>query len=133
MIGRILPPPQNHKHMFFNKKNQEQPKNFEEIVKHLKENEEKLEKISQDLAKMKKASEFFVQKFSMVRFNPFEDVGGDHSFSMALLNNENSGIVITSLFLRKENRVYGKPIEKGQSKYLLSDEEKKAIEEAINK
>ncbi|OQX00574.1 hypothetical protein BWK69_01120, partial [Candidatus Parcubacteria bacterium A4] len=99
----------------------------------LEKTEKQLERVSQELVEMKKERRFFIDKFSMVRFNPFEDVGGDHSFSMALLNGENSGIVITSLFLRKENRVYGKPIEKGQSKYLLSDEEKKALEEAINK
>jgi len=57
-------------------------------------------------------------------------VGGDQSFSLALLDKRNSGVVITSLYAREGNRVYGKPIKEGTSEYPLSEEEKKAIEEA---
>ncbi len=66
----------------------------------------------------------------MVRFNPFKEIGGDQSFSIALLDSNNDGIVITSLYGREGNRVFGKPIKNGKSRYLLSGEEKKAIEQA---
>jgi hypothetical protein len=69
----------------------------------------------------------------IVRFNPFSEVGGDQSFSIALLNENDDGVVITSLYTRQENRVYGKPIKNSQSEYSLSEEEKKAIEKAIEK
>jgi len=72
-----------------------------------------------------------VQKVGVVRFNPFKDIGGDQSFSIALLDEEDNGLVITSLYGREGNRVYAKPIEGGQSKYQLSDEEKEAISRAI--
>ncbi len=67
----------------------------------------------------------------LVRFNPFADAGGDQSFALALLNREASGIVISSLYGREINRIYAKSIEKGESKYQLSDEERQAIEQAM--
>ncbi len=71
-----------------------------------------------------------IQKIGLVRYNPFSDAGGDQSFALALLNEQNDGIVLSSLYGREMNRVYSKPIEKGTSKYQLSDEEKQAIQNA---
>ncbi|PIQ05298.1 MAG: hypothetical protein COW72_02875, partial [Candidatus Nealsonbacteria bacterium CG18_big_fil_WC_8_21_14_2_50_37_10] len=69
-----------------------------------------------------------IQKIGLVRFNPFKEIGGNQSFSVALLDGNDSGIVVTSLYSREGNRVYGKPIEKGVSNYLLSEEEKQVLE-----
>jgi len=91
-----------------------------------------MSELSRELENLKEASKFSVQKVGMVRFSPYKEVGGDQSFSIALLDADNSGIVISSLFSRTDNRVYGKPIVNGQSKYLLSEEEKQAIEKANN-
>lgn len=72
-----------------------------------------------------------VHKVGVVRFNPFKDLGGDQSFSVALLDGENTGVVISSLHSREGNRVYSKPVEKGQAlKYPLTEEEKEAIKKA---
>jgi hypothetical protein len=72
-------------------------------------------------------------KFGLVRFNPFKEVGGDQSFSLAILNGKNNGITITSLFTREGTRVYSKNIAEGKSeKYALSQEEEKAISLAVN-
>jgi len=57
-------------------------------------------------------------------------LGGDQSFSIALLDKQNSGVVITSLYTRDGNRVYAKPIENGTSEYTLSKEEKEALSRA---
>lgn len=76
-------------------------------------------------------SEKSIQKIGFVRFNPFGDVGGDQSFSVAFLDFKNNGVVVTSLFGREGTRVYSKPIKDGASPNHLADEEKKAIEEAI--
>lgn len=84
-------------------------------------------KSSRDLWKIALKS---VQKIGVVRFNPFRDTGGDQSFAIALLDNSDSGLVISSLYAREGTRIYSKPIEKGKSKYQLSDEEKMAIEKA---
>ena len=72
-----------------------------------------------------------IQKVGVVRFNPFKDTGGDQSFAIALLDKSNNGLVISSLYGREGTRIYTKPIEKGNSTYHLSEEEKQAIQKAI--
>lgn len=114
-----------------NKKNKE-PKDLKEVLKQFEELEKRVEKISQGLEDSKKQGNFSIQKVGIVRYNPFSNVGGDQSFSIALLDGNNNGIVITSLFSREGNRVYGKPIKGGTSEYSLSKEEKQAIEKAKN-
>ena len=91
------------------------------------------EKLSEELENLKKESKFSVQKIGIVRFNPFSEVGGDQSFSIALLDGNDNGVVITSLYTREGNRVYGKPIKNGRSEYSLSNEEKEVIEKAKSK
>jgi hypothetical protein len=72
-----------------------------------------------------------VHKVGVIRFNPFKDQGGDQSFSVALLDGENSGVVISALHTREGNRVYSKPVEKGKAvSYPLTDEEHEAIKKA---
>ncbi len=72
------------------------------------------------------------QKFAMVRYNPFSDTGGDQSFSLALLDLNNNGFVITSIHGREVNRIYAKQIVGGKSSHNLSAEEEEAIRRAVN-
>ena len=117
----------------FFKKQKQEPENFEEILIHFQDLKKDFEKISKEIKNLKKENKFSIQKIAMVRYNPFSEVGGDQSFSIALLNDSNDGVVITSLYVREGNRVYGKPIKNGQSEYQLSEEEEQVIEKAINK
>ncbi len=71
-----------------------------------------------------------LQHVGLVRFNPFADAGGDQSFSVALLDANNSGVVISSLHSREGTRVYAKPVTAGESSYTLSEEEQSAITRA---
>ncbi len=71
-----------------------------------------------------------LRKIGLVRYNPFSDAGGDQSFALALLNEKNDGLIISSLYGREMNRVYAKPIMNGASQYQLTDEEKQAIQNA---
>lgn len=121
-----LPPPKIMINFF--KKQKKEPENLEEVLAQFKDLKENFERISQELKGLKKENRFNIQKIGMVRFNPFKGVGGDQSFSIAILDANDSGIIITSLYNREENRVYGKPVKAGRSEYLLSEEEKKAIE-----
>ena len=73
-----------------------------------------------------------VQKISMVRYKAFSDVGSDLSFSIALLDGNDNGAVLTSIYGRNESTTYAKPIDKGMSRYDLSEEEKQVLEQAIN-
>ena len=113
----------------FNKKDKE-PKDLKEVLRQFEEMGKEVEKISQDLEDLKKQGNFSIQKVGIVRYNPFSGVGGDQSFSIALLDGDNNGVVITSLYSREGNRVYGKAVENGRSEYSLSDDEKKAISKA---
>lgn len=65
------------------------------------------------------------------RFSAFSDMGSDLSFACALLDARGNGVMLSSLFGRNESRTYAKPVEKGNSSYALSDEEKEILDEII--
>jgi len=113
---------------FFKKK---EPENFKEILSILRNLEGKIGRLSEEVDNLKKEIKFPIQKFGIVRFNPFSNIGGNQSFSIALLDGHGNGVVITSLYAQEGNRIFAKPIEKGNSIYSLSKEEKEAIEKAI--
>ena len=115
----------------FSKKQKKEPKNLKEILDGFQKLEGDVKELSENLESFKKEMSSAIQKIGMVRFNPFSEVGSDQSFSIALLDKNNSGAVITSLYSREGNRVYGKPVCGGQSDYSLSEEEKEAIEKAL--
>jgi len=73
-----------------------------------------------------------VQKVAVIRYKAFEDVGSDLSFSIALLDDNNDGVVLTGIYGRNESTAYAKPIDKGISRYDLSEEEITALNKAIN-
>jgi hypothetical protein len=125
------PAPSAKRMINFFKKTKKEPKNLKEALAQFKDLKEDFEKISEELESLKGGHKFSVQKVGIIRFNPFSDVGGDQSFSLALLDGSNNGVVVTSLYSREENRVYGKPIKGGQSEYSLSKEEKEAINKAL--
>ena len=70
------------------------------------------------------------QRVGLVRFNPFEDTGGNQSFALALLDAEGNGWVLSSLHARSGTRVYAKAIREGRSEGAVSDEEAAAIKQA---
>ena len=71
-------------------------------------------------------------KVGLTRFNPFEDLGGDQSFILCLLDQHNSGVIITSVHNRELTRVYAKPIKNGEGEnFTLSKDEKLAILKTI--
>lgn len=74
-----------------------------------------------------------IQKIALIRFNPFKELGGDHSFTLAILDGDDSGVVITGLHTRDRTRVYMKPVKKGKSEYDLSVEERKVLDSAKEK
>ena len=117
---------------WFRKKKKE-PQSLKEVLKKLKDVELEVKKVSADLKSLKEKNKDNIQKIGIVRYNPFSEIGGDQSFSVALLDDNDNGVVITSLYTREGNRVYGKPVVKGKSEYLLTEEEKKAILKAQEK
>lgn len=81
--------------------------------------------------KIDKEGSFHIQKIGLVRFNPFKDTGGDQSFILALLDNQESGVVVSALYSRAGTRWYAKKVERGKGiEHELSDEEKNAVRDA---
>lgn len=70
------------------------------------------------------------QKIGVIRYNAFENVGSDLSFSIALLDNNDSGFILSGIYSRDSSSTYAKPILGGKSKYSLSAEEIQALEVA---
>lgn len=99
---------------------------------------EKDESNTKEITKLKKSveeiiykSKSYYQKIGFLRFNPFDRVGGDQSFIIALLDSENSGLILNFLYTREGMRVYSKKVKAGISEeYELSAEEKEAVKKA---
>jgi hypothetical protein len=100
---------------------------LDEIKKSEDFNKEDIKKINNEIGSIKHNDLEHFQKMGLHRFNPFNETGGDHSFSLCLLDDKDSGFVISCLHARDRTRVYAKPIENGKSKIKLSSEEEKAL------
>ncbi len=74
-----------------------------------------------------------IANVAIVRYNAFGDRGNDLSYSIALLNENFDGVVMTSIYNREQSTTYAKPITRGDSVYTLSDEEKNAINQLKSK
>lgn len=72
-------------------------------------------------------------RVGLVRFNPFEDTGGNQSFALALLDGHGDGFIVSSLHARAGTRLYAKAIAKGASETALSSEESEALKIALAK
>lgn len=73
-----------------------------------------------------------LQGISLVRFNNFDDTGGNQSFALALADPEANGVVLSSLHARNQTRVYGKVVARGVAEGALSAEEGEALREATD-
>lgn len=79
-------------------------------------------------------SQFYIQKIGLVRFNPFNDTGGDQSFILSLIDAEDSGVVVSGLHTRNGTRWYAKKVENGHGvEHELSADEAKAIKLATRR
>jgi len=61
------------------------------------------------------------------RYNAFGEPGSDLSFTVAILDDHEDGLIMTGIHSREQTYIYAKPVQKGQSTYTLSPEEKEAI------
>jgi hypothetical protein len=104
---------------------------LDNILKEQKKTKNDVSDLEKQLSSYKEEGLTHVQKVGLVRFNPFKELGGDHSFSLAILNGKDSGVVITGLHTRERTRVYSKQIKSGKSEIDLSEEEKKALNKAL--
>jgi hypothetical protein len=102
--------------------------NLDNIEKALNKSEEAISECKNISDKLKGC----VNKVAIMRYKAFEDVGSDLSFSIAILDSYNDGVIITGIYSRHDSTTYAKPIDKGISRYELSEEELHVLNEAIN-
>jgi hypothetical protein len=100
---------------------------FLEELENIKSNDQKFNAISTRLDAMQDQIDKCLQKQSIVRYNAFTDTGSDLSYSIAIMDNLDNGIVITGIYGRNEFIGYAKPVDNGTSSYTLSVEEQMAI------
>lgn len=110
--------------------------NIEEILKRYIEKVEdvdnKINEIDEQISIINNNLSKSIKKVGIVRYNAFKNMGSDLSFTLALLDDNNDGIVLNGIYSRELSNIYAKPIKHGESEYTLSEEEKQAIQRAIN-
>lgn len=104
---------------------------IDEIVNQIGKIEVNLGHMVKDLRDTDKQVAGCIQKYGLVRFDAFTDVGGEQSFALALLDNKNTGLILSNIYGRQDSRMYVKQMVEGQSDRPLSDEEKSALELAL--
>jgi len=107
-------------------------KNFakilEQTVGKVEKNRLQINKIKELVNLLQKKGCFHIQKVGLVRFNPFSQTGGNQSFSLALLDGHDNGLVISSFHSREGTRIYAKIVKEGErKKSSFSKEEREAI------
>jgi hypothetical protein len=91
----------------------------------------KLTKVITEFETFCEHSRKYLQNWALIRFKAFDNIGGDQSFALALMDSFGDGLVFSSIFGREESVVYCKPIKGGVSSYPLSKEEQEAINQAL--
>ena len=93
--------------------------------------EKNQQEIFSELKRLDNNAKDYVQKVSFVRYNPFHETGGNQSFSLTLLNREDTGFIISGLHARDRTRLYIKPVKNGKSNGQLSKDEQKSLKQAL--
>jgi len=85
---------------------------------------------SHQLSALTMAQQRCLSRVGLVRFNPYDDTGGDLSFALALASSEGNGVLITSLHSRNNTRFYAKQLQNWSANVTLSAEETDAVRRA---
>jgi Protein of unknown function (DUF4446) len=99
----------------------------EGVRRELKGIGQRLGAVEKDLVRIAAFLPRTVQGVGVVRFDAYPDVGGNISFSVALLDGQANGVILSSISDRETSRVYGKAVENGTSSFQLSTEELQAL------
>lgn len=104
---------------------------LEKLSEEVKIQEKDLQELIQRSEQLEKEATNHIQKIGLIRFNPFDETGGDQSFALAILDGQDSGIVISGLHSRDNTRLYTKLVKEGKPvKHEFSKEELEAITKA---
>jgi hypothetical protein len=101
------------------------------LVKNIEENMESVKHLSNAVKAFSEEGKRFFKHVGLVRYDAFEDIGGQQSYSLCLLDSSKNGFLITYLTGKSFTRSYAVSIRAGEHSRKLGDEELKAYEEAI--
>lgn len=73
-----------------------------------------------------------IQKVNVKRYNAFDNVGSNQSFSICMLDDRNNGFILSSIYANGSSISYLKPIEKGSSFIKLSEEEEEVLNKSLS-
>ncbi len=100
-------------------------------IKEIRDATEGLENLFQEQHRIKTVQNNTIQKIGFVKYNAFENIGNDLSFALTLLDGNNNGVCISSIYGRSESRIFSKPIVRGKSVASLSQEELESLNVAL--
>ena len=110
------------------------------IEDHIMELEKRTKTQAAEIADLHAKADAFAEQLSLhphvwelVRYNAFDDTGGELSFSLVLIDDHGNGFVLSAIHGREESRIYAKRIQKGKSQHTLSSEEQEALKSALKK
>ncbi len=104
---------------------------LEELLQETEINKKDIDYLKQYSLKLENDGLLHCQKVGLLRFNPFKDTGGDQSFILSLVDDNDTGVVISALYSRSGTRWYAKKIRNGKGvEYDLSEEEKKVLSDS---
>lgn len=90
-----------------------------------------VDEVAAGLARVDKRVDATLSRTAVVRYDAFEDLGGQQSASLAVLDASRSGVVITAIQGRDHARIYVKQLDRGRAPVALSPEEQQAVERAM--
>ena len=108
----------------------DEPKNLKELLVQFKKVKADLKKTSKETKELRKDFQSAIQKVGITRFTPFKEIEGGQSFSIALLDKNDNGVVVTNIYSKERSRTFAKPIKNGESTYTLSKEEEETVQKA---
>lgn len=104
------------------------PRILEGMTKDIEKAEGSIVELGKKIALLERDGRLHIQKIGLHRYNPFKDTGGEQSFVLSLVDNEDTGIVLSGLYSRSGTRWYAKKVKHGQGVEVeLSAEEQKAV------
>lgn len=110
--------------------------NIDDMLKNyidrVEEVNEKNEEIIKYCNRLDKDISLCIRKVGMVRYSAFKDTGSDLSFALALLNDKNDGVLLNGIYSREMSNIYAKQVKEGKTNTKLTEEEKQALEIALN-
>lgn len=101
-----------------------------QFLTRLNDQDTEMQNLQGAVARLAAVTSHVIQGYGVVRYSAYENVGGDQSFSVALVDGAGTGIMLSGLNAHSDTRVYAKPLVQWRSSYTLSAEEQQALGQA---